>query len=323
MIQTGHGRPLGAIALSAFVLLALLALAPAAPAASRGNVVEVRMPAPRSDEVVLTRLEAQMRARYGAMGPLSVQRVSRVPRGISIAAVRARQRGGTVIVRLVAVRSSGSARFGGMRVRLRIGSSRMTFRRALTSTVPINPATSVRGTRDCRTINGEAGRWTPVPGLAGISLEGLRFGARTAVAAAMEIACRRTITTVGGSERFLATVDQGFVDRDEGGVVEGFYATWARDAAGNARICVYVRGRRGGEGDVTVATTTQAYELGDDTGIARVDTAVAGEGEYAFVVRWRQPDGTYRESESTLRIPGGGQKGNDPPEPYAAGGLCG
>ncbi len=42
MNLTGHGRPLGAIALAALVLLtALLAIAPAAPAASRGNVVEV------------------------------------------------------------------------------------------------------------------------------------------------------------------------------------------------------------------------------------------------------------------------------------------
>ncbi len=321
MILTGHGRPLGAFALAALVLLSFV---PGAPAASRGNVVEATMPAPKSDQVVLTRLEAEMQLRPrggGPVGRLSVRRAGRVPAGFAVAAVRARQRGNTVIVRIAAVRTSGSVRAGRLRVRVRIGGSRVTYRRAVTSTVPIGPATSVRGTRDCRTIDAEASRWTPVRGLAAVSGDGVRFGARTAVAAAMGIACDRRIRTVSGTESFLVAVDEEF--SAGGSAVEGFYATWARDAAGNARICVYIRGRRGGDGDVTVASTTQAFELGDTNGVARTDTAVAGEGEYAFVVRWRQPDGTVRESESTLRVPAGGMKGNDPPEPYSAAGPCG
>jgi hypothetical protein len=208
-----------------------------------------------------------------------------------------------------------------MRVKLRVGDPRHTYVRAVTSTVPIGPNTRVRSNRDCRTINAEAARWTAVPGLASVRVEGLRFSARTAVGATLELACEKDIRSVSGRERFLNTVDRDFAGG--GGVVEGFYATWARGADGAPRICVYVRGARGGEGDVTVASTRQRFELDDANGIARVDTVVAGEGEYAFTVRWRQADGTFRESESSLRVPAGGEKGNDPPEPYSAAGNCG
>jgi hypothetical protein len=322
MIQTGHGRPLFA----ALVLLTvLLAAAPAAPAASRDNVVEIAMPRPAADQIVLARVQVKMgfEARVAQVGRLNVRRAGRVPAGFAVAAVRARQRGDTVTVRLAAVRTSSSARSGGrLRVKLRVGAPRHTYERAVTSTVPIGPGTRVRRHRDCATINGEAARWQAVRGLSAVRLEGIRFSARTAIGAALELACERDIRTVAGTDRFLVSVDRDFAGGG-GGVVEGFYATWARDAAGNPRICVYVRGRRGGEGDVTVASTTQRFELDDARGVARADTPVAGEGEYAFKVRWRQPDGTYRESESTLRVPADGQKGNDPAEPYSAAGNCG
>lgn len=321
MIQTGQGRPL----LVALVLLSvLLAAAPAAPAASRGNLIEVALPRPAADEVVLARAQIRMAfdaGRVAQVGRLSVRRAGRVPAGFGVAAVRARQRGDTVWVRIAAVRNGPAARAGApLRVRLRVGDPVHTFRRVVTSTVPIAPDTRVRRSRDCATINGEASRWTAVRGFAALRVEGTRFGARTAVGAAQEIACERDIRSISGTERFLTAVSRDF--DGGGGIVEGFYATWARDAAGNAKICVYVRGRRGGDGNVTVASTTQRFELEDETGVGRTDTAIAGEGEYAFTVRWRQPDGSLRESESTLRVPAEGQKGADAPQPYAAAGPC-
>ncbi len=329
MILTGHGRLIGAIALA---VLILLSLSPVARAQSPyGNVVELTLPRPAADEVVLANSEIEMTrraARVAQLGSLDVRRAGgRLPRGYGVTAIQARPRGDRVIVRLVAVRASAAARPGrSLRVRLRIGTSRVVYRRATTTTFAIGPRTTVRGARRCGTIVGEASRWRSVRGLAGLGIGGERFGARTAVGAAQQIACRRRILSVPSeaAERFLVAVDDDFVGADGGGgSVEGFYATWARDAAGNARICVYARGDRGGEGDVTVASTTQRFTLDDTSGVARVDTPVAGEGEYAFVVRWRQPDGTYRESESTLRVPGGGTKGNDPPAPYSAAGTCG
>jgi hypothetical protein len=316
MIQTGHGRPLFA----ALVLIsAVLCATPAAHAASRGNLIEVTVPTPRSDQVVLARVEVTMRGG----GRLAVRRAGRVPAGFGVGAVRAGQRGDTVLVRLAAVRRRASARAGrSLRIRLRVGTARHTYGRVRTQTVPIGPATSVRRTRDCATINGEAARWTVVPGLATVRVDGRTFTARTAVGAAQQIACERRIRSVRDTQRFLVSVDRDFADGG-GGIVEGFYATWARDANGAPRICVYVRGERGGEGDVTVASTTQRFALDRTRGLARVDTPVAGEGEYAFTVRWRQADGTYRSSESSLRIPASGPKGNDPPDPYAAAGNCG
>ena len=322
MIQTGHGRPLLAAAL--VLLSVLLAAAPAAPAASRDNVIEIAVPRPAADQVVLARAQIRMgfeNARVGQVGRLAVRRAGRAPAGIGLAAVRAGQRGGTVSVRLVAVRTGSAGRGGGpLRVRFRVGEPRHTFQRVVTSTVRIAPDTRVRRNRECATINGEAARWSAVRGLRGLRLDGRRFGARTAVGAALEVACERDIRSVTGAERFLNAVDSGFAG--SGGTVEGFFATWVRDAAGNEKVCVYVRGRRGGDGDVTVASTTQRYELDDTSGLARVDTAIAGEGEYAFTVRWRQPDGTLRESESTLRVPPAGDRGRAAPEPYSSAGAC-
>ncbi|HEV2814146.1 MAG TPA: hypothetical protein VGW10_12910 [Solirubrobacteraceae bacterium] len=332
MIQTGHGRPRRALPLAALVLLtAFLAGAATAPAASRyGNVVEVVVPRPAANQVVLARVQVEMGLRrgfQGARGRLNVRRAGgRLPRGYSVTAVRARPRGSTVTIRLAAVRSSSPARAGrSLRVPLRIGHSGLAFRRARVWTVPIGPATAVRRTRDCTTIAGEAARWSPVGGLARLSIGGERYSAQTTVGAAQQIACEKRIRSVSANAaaRFLTAVDPDFADGAGGGTVEGFYATWARDAAGAARVCVYVRGARGGTGDVTVASTSQQYTLDDDTGIARLVTAVAGEGEYAFTVRWRQRDGTYRESVSTLRVPPSGQKGNDPPAPYSVAGPCG
>ena len=322
MIQSGQGRPLTA----ALVLLALLLVAaPTAPAKSRDNVVEVTLPRPAPDEMVLARAEIEMafEARVAAVGRLKVRRVGGLPPGFGVAAVRARQRGDTVLVRLVVVRNGDAARAGPpMRVKLRVGDREHTYERAVTTTYEIGPESRVRRHRDCATINGEASRWRPVRRARVIRFGVRRFGALTAVGAAQEVACDRDIDTVPAGERFLSAVDPDY-GAGGGGVVEGFYATWARDEAGRPRVCVYVRGRRRGEGDVTVAATTQPFLLSAGNGLARVDTQVAGEGEYAFRVRWRQPDGTYRQSESTIRIPASGAKGNDPSGPYAAAGNCG
>ncbi len=110
----------------------------------------------------------------------------------------------------------------------------------------------------CATINREASRWTPVRGLRGIALAGSVFGARTAVGAAQEIACSRSIRSVSdlAAERFLNAVDRRFAG-GAAGPVEGFFATWSKDAAGNAKVCVFVRGVRGGTGDVSIAGTTR------------------------------------------------------------------
>lgn len=327
MIRTGHGRPLGAFALA---VLVLLALAPTAPAASRyGNVVEVSVPRPASSQVVLARLQVKMglrAGRSGGLGRLGVRRAAgRLPAGYGVAAVRARPRRGVVTIRLAAVRNSSAARAGGpLRMRLRIGGSRVVYRRATTWAVGIGPRTaSVRGAPGCATINGEAARWTPVAGMRGIALAGTVFGARTAVGAAQEIACSRSIASVSdlAAERFLNAVDARFAG-GTAGPVEGFFATWAKDAAGNAKVCVFVRGARAGTGDVTIAQTTQPFRLDDAQGVARVDTAVPGPGEYPFLVRWRQADGTFRESESSLTVPAGTGRGDDPPQPYAAAGSC-
>ncbi len=327
MNRTGHGRPLGVLALA---VLALLALAPTAPAASRyGNVVEVSVPRPAGSQVVLARLQVKMglrAGRSGGLGSLRVRRVAgRLPAGYGLAAVRARPRRGVVTVRLAAVRTTSAARAGAaLRVRLRIGGSRVVYRRATTFAVAIGPRTaSVRGAPGCATINGEASRWTPVRGLRGIRLAGTVFSARTAVGAAQEIACSRSIRSVSdfAAERFLNAVDSRFAG-GAAGPVEGFFATWVNDGAGNAKVCVFVRGARGGTGDVSIAGTTQPFRLDDANGVARVDTAVPGPGEYPFLVRWRQPDGTIRESESSLRVPAAAGRGDDPPQPYAAAGSC-
>ncbi len=75
MIRTGHGRPLGALALA---VLVLLSLAPTAPAASRyGNVVEVSVPRPAASQVVLARLQVKMGLRAGRSGGLGSLRVRR------------------------------------------------------------------------------------------------------------------------------------------------------------------------------------------------------------------------------------------------------
>ncbi|HEX2084577.1 MAG TPA: hypothetical protein VHF89_02765 [Solirubrobacteraceae bacterium] len=329
MIQTGHGRPLGATALGALVLIVVsLAVAPGAHARLT-NVIPVDIPRPAADEVSLVRVEARMsyQAQVAGLGDLPVRVTGRLPRGFAVAGVRARPRGDTAIVRLVAVRTTSRAPAGrDMRIRLRIGSyPTHVYRHALMRAVRIGPSTRVRRPTGCATIVGESARWRVVRRAGAIGVDGVRYGARTVVAAAQQLACDKRIPTVSSTamEQFLTAVDPDFAASDGSGAIEGFYATWAKAPDGSARICVYVRGDRGGSGNVTVASTFQEFTLDDDTGVTRVDTAVPGEGEYAFVVRWRQPDGSFRESESTLRVPGGGTKGQDPPAPYSAAGPCG
>lgn len=326
MNRARRGRPLVALVLAA---LAAFAAAPATPAAgaSYGNLVEVAMPRPGGDAIVLARVRATMAlrpGRSGGLGALAVRRAGgRLPRGFDLAAVRARPRGGTVIVWLAAVRTRPAARRGRpLRVALRIGGERVAYRRATTWSVSLRPATSVRGVPGCATIGGEAARWTGVPGLRSIALGGERFGARTAAGAALEVACRRTIRSVprAAAERFLTAVDRRFAAAVE--AVEGFFATWARDAAGNVNACVFVRGARGGAGDVTIGGETRRFGLDASYGVARVDAALTGPGDHPFVVRWRQPGGSLRESESILRVPASGSRGDDPPRPYAAAGNC-
>ncbi|HEX8121705.1 MAG TPA: hypothetical protein VF549_10630 [Solirubrobacteraceae bacterium] len=331
MIENGHGRPLRISALAALVLLsALLVAAPAASAKSHGNLIEAVVPRPGAGEVVLGRVEVRMGldARVAAVGTLMVRRAAgALPAGFSVAAVRAKQRGDTVTIRFVAVRATRAARGGPpLRLRFRVGRNGLVYKRAVTTAVPIDSDTRVRSSRDCAAISGEAARWSAVPGLSRITAAGERFAARIAVGAAQQIACEKRIASLSrdAADRFLAAIDPAFVGRDSGGggVTEGFYATWAKDAGGNARICVYARGRRGGDGEVTLNGATQAFTLDDTRGVARVDSAVPGPGEYAFTVRWRQADGTFRSSRSTLRVPDGGQRGNDPPDPYSAAGPC-
>ena len=321
--------PMRRIVVLALLLPAALALTPAAHAqAPYGNVVPVALPVPKGDEVVLARVSVEMRLRparvaQSPLGALRVRRVGRLPRGFGVAAVRAGRRGDVVTVRLAAARTAARARrIRRLRLSLKIGDARVAFRRAVTSAVPIDPDTTVRRTGDCATISGEGSRWTPVGRLAAIRIGGERFGARTAVGAAQEIACEKDIRAVPeeAAARFLAAVHPAF-GRGRGASIEGFFATWARGQDGRARVCVFVRGDAGATGDVTVGTTRQSFTL-DDRGLARTQTDVPGEGRYLFTVRWRQPDDTFRESESTLRVPEGGTRGGEPPPPYSAAGPC-
>jgi hypothetical protein len=305
------------------------ALAPAAHAVPYGNVVPITLPAPKGDEVVLARVQIGMeisrkvRPSPASIGPLTVRRAGRAPaRGYAVNAVRARVRGKQVTVRLVAVRT-GNRSLRRLRLKLRIGTARAAFTGARTRTVAMNPDARVRRLPECGVIGGEAMRWRPVAGLAGVRIGGERFGARTTVGAAQQIACRRAIRSVpsAAAERFLVAVHPAFAG-GPGSPVEGFFATWARGEDGGTRICVFVRGDAGATGDVTVGTTTQPFTLDDDRGVARTQTDVPGEGEYLFTVRWRQSDGTFRETESTLRVPAGGTRGDNPPAPYSAAGAC-
>lgn len=313
---------------AAVSIFVLAALAPAAHAVPYGNVVPVTIPAPKADEVVLARVDVGMeisrkvRPSPASIGPLSVRRAGRrVARGYAVTGVRARPRGNRVVVRLAAARI-GRRSLSRLRLKLRIGTRRAAFTAAQVRTVAIDPRTRVRRLPECGVIGAEAARWSPVRGLARLTLGGDRFGARATVGAAQQIACRKPIAAVpaGPAERFLLAVDPRFASSPS--AVEGFFATWVRDEDGSARVCVFLRGEPGGTGDVTVGTTTQPFALDDDRGVALTRTDVPGEGEYRFVVRWRQPDGTFRETESTLRVPAGGTRGDDPPPPYSAAGSC-
>jgi hypothetical protein len=316
-----------ALALS---FLSAVVLAPAAHAqVPYGNVVPVTLPAPNGNEVVLARVRVQMeidrrlRPRPASIGPLTVRRAGGgVARGYAVAAVRARPRGNLVTVRLGAVRT-GSRSVRRLRLRLRIGTARAAFRTARTRTVALAPRRSVRRLPDCAAIGAEAARRSLVRGLASVRIGGERFGARAAVGAAQQHACGRPIAAVpaGAAERFLLAVHPAFAG-GPGSPVEGFFATWARGADGRARVCVFVRGRPRGTGDVTVGTITQPFVLDADRGVARTQTDVPGEGEYQFTVRWRQADGTFRSARSTLRVPAVGTRGTQPPAPYSAAGSC-
>jgi hypothetical protein len=310
--------------------LLAMAVAPSAHAAEYGNVVPVSLPAPKADEVVLARVQVGMeisrkaRPRPQSIGPLTVRRAGGAPaRGYAVTAVRARPRGNRVVVRLAAVRLRGGRTVPRLRLKLRIGTARAAFTGAQIRSVAMDPDTRVRRLPECGVIGREAEGWSLVRGLAGVRIGGERFGARTTVGAAQQLACRRAIASVpvGAAERFLVAVHPLFAGGG-GAAVEGFFATWARGADGAARVCVFVRGRPGATGDVTVGTTTQQFTLDADRGIARTQTAVPGEGEYLFTVRWRQSDGTFRDTQSTIRVPAGGTRGNEPPAPYSAAGSC-
>jgi hypothetical protein len=331
MIQTGHGRPLRVFALGALLLLAPL-LAPGSAAAQAvqpyGNVVELAVPRPASDQVVIERVRVSMALRAGVrprpLGRLNVRRAGgRLPRGFAIAGVRARPRGNVVTVRLAAVRTSAAARGGApLRVRLRIGGRHVVFRRARTSTIAIAPDRLVSGQRDCARMSREARGWTPVGGLRAVALGDERFGARVAVGAAQQRACRRRLAAVlaVAAARFLAAVDEGFAAGPDG-AIQGFFATWVKNPDGTAKVCVYVRGAPGGTGDVTVASTTQPFRLDAERGVARTVTQVAGEGDYAFTVRWRRGS-TYERSGGVVSVPPGDAPGDPPPAPYSAAGSC-
>ena len=328
MIRSRHGGRLGASTLGAVVSLALI-LVLAAPAAAQspfGNVVNVAVPRPAGDEVVLVRFDVEMARRSAGarLRDLPVRRVGgSIPSGYGIAAVRAIQRGSTVRVRLAAVRTGDGSRGPAMRLRLRIGGTGVVYRHAGQRSVRMAAGDGAWRGGDCRIIRVEAAGWRSVPGLRGVTLDGERYSARTAVGAGMEAACQRNVPIVSqlAAEQFLGSVDPGFVG-ETGGEVEGFYATWVKNPDGNGTICVYVRGDWGGTGELLINGGRTPFTLDDTRGLARVDTVVAP-GEYPFTVRWRQPDGTFRQSASSIRVPAGAVNGEGPPAPYSAAGPCG
>ena len=113
MIQTGHGRP-RRLPLAALVLLtAFLAVAPSAPGASRyGNVVEVLVPRPAANQVVLARVQVDMGLRRGFRGALGSLNVRRDGRRVRLRQVRRQLRAGrSVALRLkVSTASRAAAR---------------------------------------------------------------------------------------------------------------------------------------------------------------------------------------------------------------------
>jgi hypothetical protein len=239
-----------------------------------------------------------------------------------VAAVRARQRGNTVRVRLAAIRSGVGGRGPAIKLKLKIGGAGDVYRDAGTRSTAIRPGTGIWRGGDCGQMNSEARSWTAVPGLANLTVEGERYSARTAVGAGMEAACQRDLDSVAQSsaDAFLAAADPRFVV-EGGGEIEGFYATWTKNADGSGKICVYVRGDWGGSGDVLLNGARTPFTLDDTRGLGRIDTDVPP-GEYAFTVRWRQPDGSFRESGSSIRVPQGAVNGQGAPEPYSAAGPC-
>ena len=327
MIRTGHGRPLRSSALGATLIVLLLGLAaPAGAQSPYGNVVTALVPRPAGDEVVLARLDVEMARRSAGarLRGLAVRRVGgSVPSGYGITAVRARQRGATVRVRFAAVRTGVGARAPGIRIRLRIGGRGVVYSRARTRSTRIAPGDGAWRSPDCRVLGAEARGWRPVRGLAALVIDGERYSAPTAVGAGLEAACQRNVPSVSqlAAERFLGSVDPRFVG-ETGGEVEGFYATWVKNPDGSGTVCVYVRGDWGGSGDLLINGRRTPFTLDDQRGLARVDTVLAP-GEYAFTVRWRQPDGTFRQSGSSIRVPAGAVNGEGPPAPYDAAGPCG
>ena len=93
-----------------------------------------------------------------------------------------------------------------------------------------------------------------------------------------------------------------------GGLPEDFKASWAH-GAGRSRICVYVTGRAGQTGDVTVngtaePTPVKTFTL-DSSGRATVSYDISVPGTYPVSVRWSQEDGTSATRNGAVAVTGG------------------
>ena len=254
MIQTGHGRPLGVFALGVLASLVLL-LACASTAAAQdpiGNVVTVAVPRPAGNEIALVRFDATM-SRAAARRRLTVRRVGGL--------IPQRLRASPPCAPASAQHRHRPARRDphgrGLKrpvdqAEARVGGAGDVFRRTRTRATAIRPGTGIWRRGDCSAIGGEARGWIAVPGLAILNAErralprahrGRRgLGDRVPEATSPSVSQEE-------ADAFLAEADPRFTV-EGGGEIEGFYATWTKNADGSGKICVYVRGDWGGSGDL-------------------------------------------------------------------------
>ena len=93
-----------------------------------------------------------------------------------------------------------------------------------------------------------------------------------------------------------------------GGLPEDFRTSWAH-GMGKSRICVYVTGRDGQTGDVTVNGTAEPNPVKtftlDAQGRATVTYEISVPGPYGVSVRWSQANGTSTVRNGSVNVTGG------------------
>jgi hypothetical protein len=225
------------------------------------------------------------------------------------------------IVRFVIANKGSSG--GEVRFRVAIGTARRVsigLRGQFNSNVKPN-GTPLRAP-ECRQARARASSSRAVPGMRRIAVGAERFPAADALGGAVQLLCGRIIPSadqeVAGA--FLDAVNPAYTDR-AGGTLEGYATTWSFDEEGNAKVCVYVRGARGGRGDVTIAGRTRAFRL-DRDGLSRIEAPVAGPGTYRYRVRFSRGGGRSKSLSASVTLPESRQSGDPVVNPYRQAGRC-